>query len=332
MMRRPPAGDGRQHTLRLRMTIRRLIVGVLLVAATLGFDPQAQACFCMAGSLEHRFETSDNVFTAIVTTRYVEPADERTPIRSLFRVTESFKGGTPFTALVSHSNEGTCGIDLLEGVEYLFFAPDSGEVSLCSGISTADRARIEIERLRSYVAGEVPNISVFWNFSRPAARECSLTTFLDIGHGFRQGHLRILASNERAEWSGGDPRFDFVELAIRSMHGASAPVETRSPLRLDVGGVEYAADWTAGRAFNRDIPGSNAVRTRLPGAYVLLGNTVEELLQFLIASDALVIRYDGQGFEPDWELEVNTVYLADAGSDMQKCIQNLRRDTETDTS
>ena len=303
----------------------RLWLGVLLAAAVLGTGLRdAQACSCVPFTLESRYESSANVFTAIVTTEYLEPADERTPIRSLFRVTESFKGGPPFGMFTSHPEDGTCGIDLQEGVEYLFFAPDSGEINYCSGISTTDRARPEIESLRSYVSGESSGVSEPWRFSRYVSGECSLNALFDFGGGFGQGHLRVLASNERAVWARGSPQFDFAELAIYLEHRFPTAIETRSPLKLAVGSVVYAADWTTGRAHDQETPNDGTVRASLPDAYVLLGNEVEELLRILTVSDALLVQYDGQGYEPNREVEVRTANLADAGFEMQECMQTLR--------
>ena len=281
------------------------------------------ACSCAPRTLEQRYESSPNVFTAFITEEYLEPSDGRTPIRSLFSVTESFKGEPPFATFVTE-NHTSCGIDLQEGVEYLFFAPDSGEIGFCSGFSSTEASEPEIAALRSYVSGESSRLAEPWRFFEYRSGECSLRTLFDFGNGFGQGRLSISASNERAAWGRIDPRFDFVELTVHLMHSFPVALDARSPLKLRVGNTEYPAEWTTGRSFNQVTRDGRTVKVPWPDSYSMLGTDVEELLSRLAVADDLLVRFDGQGFEPDSEVLVRTENLTNAAPEMQKCMSSLR--------
>src|SRR5690606_30500068 len=138
-------------------------------------------------------------------------ADERTPVRSTFRITETFKGAAPFPAFVSHPFDAICGIDLQVGVEYLFFAPDSGELGLCSGTARSEAAQPEITALRAFASGEHADLAEPWRYGA-SEFGCSLTTSFDAGEDVAPGYLEFSASRRRAAEN---PRFDIAELSIR---------------------------------------------------------------------------------------------------------------------
>jgi len=303
---------------------RRSVLGPLLAAVFFAASSsEAHACSCRPFTLDSRFETSANVFTAVITAEYVEPSDEAAPVRSLFRVTERFKGGPPFGVFVSNPQDG-CGIDLEEGSEYLFFVPDSGEIHYCLGISEIEYAEPDVAQLRSYVLDESSSLSEPWRFSVMASGECSLRTFFEFGNDFGQGSLMVRASNERADWARDEAHFDFVELALHLMHRSPLEIDAPSPLRLKVGSAEYAAVWTTGRTFEQFPPDGSTVQARLPDSYLLLGDDVERLLRDLAVSDELLVRFDGQGFEPNREVAVRAANMADVGPEMLECMEALR--------
>ena len=126
--------------------IERLCAKLFVSAALLLFAHQAVACTCVPATLESRFEGAASVFTAVVKTQ--EPAGRRGRLRSAsFQVTENFKSEPQFERFISQSMDSLCGIDLEIGAEYLFFAPESGEINLCSGVRRTADAEAEIEYL-----------------------------------------------------------------------------------------------------------------------------------------------------------------------------------------
>lgn len=106
------------------------------------------ACICSPGSVAEHYERATYVFSAVVTsTRHLPAADvfeelQRPEINDFIqnyrvreasvRLTAAFKGDT-LSPPVVYSVQSTCGIELSQGEEYLFFAGDRGLVGLCSG-------------------------------------------------------------------------------------------------------------------------------------------------------------------------------------------------------
>jgi hypothetical protein len=84
-------------------------------------------------------------------------------LEGFVRVTSSFKGGaSTLAAVYTHLQSTACGLRLVQGEQYLFFADARGVVSLCSGnvAASSPTYRSVIGDLRRYQAGSV----------RPAAR------------------------------------------------------------------------------------------------------------------------------------------------------------------
>lgn len=148
-----------------------------LLAAVMctGFMPDsAFACSCAAGSLEGKYEGSDNVFTAVVTGG--EATGERVgnspKLKTFFDVTETFKGTIPFEHFSSHADGNSCGISLQVGVEYLVFAPDTGKIGLCSGIAAVSGVPEQgeaigqkyVAALRAFKSGHNDSLAEPWHF------------------------------------------------------------------------------------------------------------------------------------------------------------------------
>ncbi len=144
----------------------------------------AKACSCAQPGLESKFASSDNVFTAIITGGEVIDQYERgrSPLKTLFNVTERFKGHVPFKHFRSHADSNTCGISLQVGVEYLIFAPNSGKIGLCSGImEVSDRKKPDgkkgiryVSALRAFIARENDSLAEPWFFAEHDG-SCQLT-------------------------------------------------------------------------------------------------------------------------------------------------------------
>ena len=163
-----------------------------------------------------------------------------------------------------------------------------------------------------------------WRFAKYLSGECSIRTFFDFETEFGQGHLGVLASNERAVWGRNSPQFDFVEITVHLMHRFAVPSDARSPLSLKFGDVEFLADWTTGRTFDQSIPDGSTVQARLSDSYLLLGGDAEEFLRWAAVSNDLIVRFDGQGVEPDAEIHVRTANAENAVPEMLECMRALR--------
>jgi hypothetical protein len=296
-----------------RSALRLIFTAALIVCAA-----DAVACSCADVTLASRYESSASVFMAVVVDEHVEPADERTPARFAFSITETFKGRPAFAELASRRSDGvSCGIALRVGVEYLFFAPESGEIGLCSGTVKREGAERQIAALRSFVSGHSQDLAEPWIFVGPSENGCSLATRFDIAAEDSPGHLEISTSKQRGAQA---PAFDATELTIRP--GRRIPNgrdEDPRPLSLTAGERAYAAAWTTGRVLQQaGFPAAYEV----PDSYVLSGADVEALLSELTMSRALHARYDSNGFGPSFDFEVRTTNLGDAGVRMLDCAQS----------
>ena len=143
--------------------VKRLGKGTLFLCAVLGFGLQdAMACSCSALTFAKTYELSANVFTAVISGQYLEQEDDNTTVaRSTFTITETFKGARPFDAFVTYP-AGPCGLWLEAGVEYLFFAPDSGQIGVCSSTRRTEDATPQIAALKSFVSGESSALEEPW--------------------------------------------------------------------------------------------------------------------------------------------------------------------------
>jgi len=134
----------------------------------------ALACSCMGSDLQGQYESSPNVFTAVVTgARF----DDDGNIEADFEVTEVFKGNVPFEKLRTTRSGSSCDTSIMVGPEYLFFMGDEGRFGMCSGNKTIVPGRPTpwLDLLREYKAGQTPNLSSPWDF-RHYDGSCSLRT------------------------------------------------------------------------------------------------------------------------------------------------------------
>jgi|SRR5688572_19135303 len=283
----------------------------------------AFACTCADRTLETLYESSPNVFMAVVVGSYTEPADKRKPLRSTFTITETFKGKPPFAALATPAavdpSGDDCGVALEVGSEYLFFVPDSGAVEPCSGTVRRDHAGWAIAALRSFVWGASPDLAQPWYFYGPSQDGCSLATTFDIAENYGPGRLVISRSKTRATQAAG---FDVTELSIEPGRGIpNGRDRNPRPLTLTVNDATYYAAWTTERVLR--LPAGAFPQThKVPDSYVLAGNDVEALLSELTMSRALRVRYDANGFGPSLDLEVRTTNISDAGVRMLDCMKS----------
>ena len=136
---------------------------------------RAFACSCVPASVSDHFERATYVFTAVIaeTSRplvsevYEEIQGLELPeslrnlrmLRGSIRLVSRFKGDASLEAVYTQLSPSMCGISLVQGEEYLFFASDRGVVGLCGGNvarSSPSFAEVvgDVRRLRSSLAPE----------------------------------------------------------------------------------------------------------------------------------------------------------------------------------
>lgn len=132
------------------------------------------ACMCAPQNIEQRYESSANVFTAVITSAKFN-ADGS--IESRFEITERFKGDVPFNSLTTKDSGTTCHLSISVGPERLFFLEDDGEFGACSGsrVIVPGVPAPWLELLRAYKRGETPDLSSPWIY-REYEGHCSLHT------------------------------------------------------------------------------------------------------------------------------------------------------------
>lgn len=298
---------------RLRLALARALP--IALAVLLAPLDAALACTCIPSTLSSRFERSENVFTATVTAQSRQPSAFGPVFFASFDVSESFKGRQPFRELVSDAATVSCSLHLEVGTEYLFFAPDSGELSGCAGIVRAEDAEREIAALRTYVAQDYPAIAEPWEFSSSDAG-CSLRTAFDRGDEALPGVLEISASSERARVL---QEFDLAELSVR-FDGSREPPDDRAPLRLLVGQTTATAHWTVDRSVRVSMPSSDTLVVPLFDSYVLAGDPVEAVLRELAKTNPSPI-YMLLGDPADRRaFQIHTANLGQDGARMLECL------------
>ncbi|MDX1508093.1 MAG: hypothetical protein R3358_07420, partial [Woeseiaceae bacterium] len=233
----------------------RLLTLCLALLASL-VPATALACSCMGTTIETRYERSENVFSAVITSiEFVEcerrhPQIECSDWEAGFEVTQQFKGGTPFERISSHVGGASCGTSLTVGEEYLFFMGDTGNTGLCSGTITttlADGSKNPgVALIEDYVAGRTPDLSSPWH-SAEYDGLCSLRTDFPIPSGrdypFTGGlhaeYRRAEPEQARAEL-GETGDVGFADLRVWLPIGSDP---AGASAQLSIADREFALDW-----------------------------------------------------------------------------------------
>ena len=297
------------------------IIFSLLVAMSLfaGLASRsALACTCAVPSLETRYEKSDNVFTALITGGEVtrEHVLDSPKLKTHFKVTEVFKGAIPFESFNSHVGGASCGISLQVGVEYLVFAPDSGEIGLCSGVMAlhgeserpVEEGARYVDALRAFKSGETESLVEPWQFVEHQGI-CSLSG------RFPYGDMRLPASVYVTYWARlpdnvvATPDKPYLKAGFTQMTiwVPGRDDLTDFPLRLEVGGRSYIAQW-------RDVQYSSA-------AYIVDSEVVHDLLANLVEAQEIRVKSAHPKYG-DIDTLASTVNAGESVKKMHECITN----------
>jgi hypothetical protein len=211
---------------------------------------QAVACSCAGSDLQGEYESSQNVFTAVVTgARFDEDGD----IEADFEVTEVFKGNIPFDKL--RSGRGTsCDTSITVGLEYLFFMGGDGQFGMCSGNVTivSGEPTPWLEILQAYKAGEIPDLSSPWTHQEYdgictlstdfRSTEDAVISYLNMEYRYAAplDYVSTVESQNEAGYSS----------AVFMLPTRKEPVDAQ--LTLITANREFAASWSEGALPGRD--------------------------------------------------------------------------------
>jgi hypothetical protein len=235
-----------------RIIAQSLFVAILLCACLV--PELVFACSCASPSLEDKFESSENVFTALITGG--EATNERVgnspKLRTFFDVTETFKGTVPFEHFSSHSDGNSCGISLQVGVEYLIYAPDTGKIGLCSGIvvvsgeseQAAAAGSKYVDALRAFKSGQNESLAEPWQFFEQQGI-CMLSARFPYGEMKWPASIRVTYWTRVPDAVVPNPDKPHLKAGFTEMTVAVPGRDdlTDYPLMLSVGDQEYTAKW-----------------------------------------------------------------------------------------
>lgn len=295
---------------------RPISSSLLFLALGLVAPEYLLACSCGTTTLAQRFSISDHVFTAVVVDEYIEPSDDREPVRSLFAITESFKEFPQFGALVSHPDGNTCGIDIDVGVEYLFYVPDSGHIGLCSGIRATESAGPELQALRAFSSGANPDLSEPWYYLGGEAACLLGTSFvireeLHLVSSLQFRHRKADAENQETD-----------ELRINVSVFDIKPEGEHNSLVLVFADRIYSAPWITSRAMEQELPDGSKRTLRFADTFAFNGAEMRAILQEIGRVDSFSVRFDSEGFGLEVNAEVGTSNLGSGLSEFIGCTQS----------
>lgn len=238
----------------------------------------ALACTCAGSDLQGEYESSPNVFTAVVTGAKF---DDDGNIEAGFEVTEAFKGGIAFDKLRSMRGGTSCGTSISVGTEYLFFLGDDGQIRECSGNKTIVPGRPTpwLDLLRAYQDEETPDLSSPWEFLRFDGR-CSLSTDFRSTKDAVMSYLNMeyrYAAPASPVWTAGRLNEARYSSAVFMLPTRREPGD--ATLILKVRDREFVATWS-----------DDALPGRSRGAFQLSGENVRAFAKALLYSDKVQVK------------------------------------------
>jgi len=251
----------------------RILPPILLLLAC-----DALACTCAGSDLKGQYETSSNVFTAVVTgARF----DDDGNIEADFEVTEVFKGNIPFDKLRTTRSGTTCDTSITVGPEYVFFMGDEGRFGMCSGnkIIVPGRPTPWLDLLRTYKAGETPDLSSPWKF-RHHDGSCSLRTDFRSTEDAVMSYLNMeyrYAAPASPLWTAERLNEAGYSSAVFMLPTRKEPAD--ATLILKARDREFVATWS-----------DDALPGRSRGAFRLSGDDVRAFAQALLYSDKVQVK------------------------------------------
>lgn len=135
---------------------------IVLLLGVLSAIPNAFACSCISLTLHEQFQIAEYVFVGRTTN--VQQIKSRVShplwrgILGAFQVQQTFKGNPhALQNIETGLGPSDCGLSLVEGRTYLFFADKMGSVDICSGSRAFDAENPE----NSDILRELKNYSIY---------------------------------------------------------------------------------------------------------------------------------------------------------------------------
>lgn len=269
-----------------RLFTRQLMLIWLLLATS----STSLACSCAGLPLDKRYELSENIFIATITEGQVN-SDYRVFVG--FIVNERFKGDIPFDTLRTHLGGASCGTSFRVGVKYLIFAPDSGEVGLCSGLAAIDtdtnsRVNRNVTALREFVTGDSPTLTVRSN-SPLEEQQCVLANQFNVENRSELAFIVFFYWTRPESPAGPDARIDGTSSVSAAVSIIILPNEelSDSQIVLETASRTYTANW---RELEEQDGGGDS-------HFELLGKEALHLIREIPTLDNLVVRGVNQSTE-----------------------------------
>ena len=159
--------DGRIYRERKRNMVQLKLAGyaisisraIVLLLGLWYLIPNAFACSCISLTLREQFQMAEHVFVGRIT--HVQETKSRAShplwsgVLGTFQTRQTFKGNPrALHNIETGLGPSDCGLSLIEGRTYLFFADKMGSVDICSGsraFDTEDPKNSDIlKELKSY--------------------------------------------------------------------------------------------------------------------------------------------------------------------------------------
>lgn len=267
----------------------------------------ALACSCAGSDLQRQYQSSSNVFTAVVTgARF----DEDGNIEADFEVTEVFKGDIPFDRLRTTRSGTTCDTSIAVGPEYVFFMGDEGRFGMCSGNKAIVPGRPTpwLDLLRAYKAGEIPDLSSPWKY-RHYDGSCSLKTDFRSTEDAIMSYLNL----EYRHAAPANPVWTIERLNEVGYSSAVFMLPTRkeptdATLNLKTHDREFIATWS-----------DDALPGRSSGAFQLSGDDVLAFAQELFRSEVVQVEGSLERYPSLEDTVIRTTNAGSAISDFVNC-------------
>lgn len=217
----------------------KALAALITVLAT----SETLACSCAELDLEQQFESSPNVFTAVVT---AAKFDSEGHIEADFEVTEVFKGTIPFDKLRTRREGTTCDTSIAVGPEYLFFLGDKGMFGLCSGHKGVNplQPSPQLQLLRAYASGQTTDLSSPWWYEDTDG-VCGVGTNFTVAQGRGQGFLQARYRYGESKSAPG-PDETQMQVGVSRVVFIVAPYKktTREPIQVETRQRKFTATWT----------------------------------------------------------------------------------------
>lgn len=271
------------------------------------FASEVFACSCAGSDLQGFYESSTNVFTAVVTgARFDADGD----IEADFEVTEVFKGDIPFDKLWTTRSGSSCDTTITVGPEYIFFTGDGGGFGMCSGnqVIVPGQPTPWLDILRAYKAGKTPDLSSPW-ILYDYAGTCVLRSDFRSTNDRVISHLDVVYRYAQSEHAGGstERRNEAgYSSAVFMLPTRQEPMDAKVSIKTV--NREFTARWS-----------DDALPFRTRGAFQLSGDDVQAFAEELLVTQEVRIEGSLTRYPSLEDTVIRTTHAGDAILEFLAC-------------